>query len=244
MSRRSQHAARPMKPDDPAARDGRTRFPSSVVDAGGQRALKSGKNNAKIGECVEKGAWSGFPLFTLTLEERKTCPRSCVEWLSCYGNNMPWATRFKQGPGLECQIEGDLIDLSAKHPRGFVVRLHVLGDFYSVEYVRFWGRMLDCFPALHVFGYTAHPRDSAIGREVWWLRTTDWARFAVRTSNGDRRDGPATRTIYRGLRLDPLQDVIKGEEVKCPAQTLASESCATCTLCWSSPGRTIIFERH
>lgn len=233
-----------MKIDDPAARDGRTRFPSSVIDAGGQRALKSGKNNRKIGERVEKGAWAGFPIFTLTLEERKTCPRTCVEWTTCYGNNMPWAHRFRPGAALERQLEGDLLDLSAKHPRGFVVRLHVLGDFYSVEYVRFWTRMLVRYPALHIFGYTAHARDSDIGDEVHRLRIQLWSRFAVRFSNGDRRDGPVTRTIHHGLRLDPLQDVIKGEEVKCPAQTLSSDSCSTCALCWSAPGRTIIFERH
>jgi hypothetical protein len=233
-----------MRPDDPAARDSRTRFPSSVIAAGAQRALKSGGNNVKIGACVEKGAWSGFPIFTLTLEERKTCPRSCVEWLSCYGNNMPWAHRFKHGLSLELQVEEDIKTLSAKHPQGFVVRLHVLGDFYSVEYVAFWSRMIVEYPALHVFGYTAHSPDSVIGHALWRLRTLRWGRFAVRTSNGDRRDGPVTRTIHRGLRLDPLQDVIKGEEVVCPAQTLASESCSTCTLCWSAPTRTIIFERH
>jgi hypothetical protein len=233
------------KPDDPAAVLGRTRFPSSVVDAGGQRALKSGKANVKLGERVQKGAWKGLPIFSLTLEERKTCPRSCVEWLTCYGNNMPWATRFNAGEALERQIESDLIELSAKHPNGFVVRLHVLGDFYSVEYVRFWERMLRLHPALRIFGYTAHdPFAGAIGYEVWRLRESNWRRFAVRTSNGGRSTGPNTRTIFRGLRLDPSQDVAKGEEVKCPAQMRVSESCATCTLCWSAPDRTIIFERH
>lgn len=81
-------------------------------------------------------------------------------------------------------------------------------------------------------------------RPSWRLRAEMWDRFALRTSNGDRQDGLNTRTIYRGLRLDPLQDVIKGNEVVCPAQTLASPNCGTCTLCWSAPGRTIIFERH
>ncbi len=42
--------------------------------------------NVKLGKKVTKGIYKGYPIFTLTLEERKTCPRSCKHWNNCYGD--------------------------------------------------------------------------------------------------------------------------------------------------------------
>ena len=39
--------------------------------------LKIGSNNDKLGGLIEKGIWAGLPIYSLTLEERKTCPTSC-----------------------------------------------------------------------------------------------------------------------------------------------------------------------
>ena len=44
--------------------------------------------------------------------------------------------------------------LDIDHPNGFAVRLHNLGDFYSLQYVALWRRLLARHPALHVWGYT------------------------------------------------------------------------------------------
>ncbi len=136
--------------------EGRTKFPGSVrLATAGTHVLKDGHNSGKIGRHITIGKWKGFQIYTLTLEERATCPRSCKEWRRCYGNNMHYAHRFTAGKLLESQIERDLAELSRVHPNGFAVRLHVLGDFYSEEYVERWRKWIWQFPALHVFGFTA-----------------------------------------------------------------------------------------
>ena len=65
------------------------------------------------------------------------------------------ARRVEAGPELEARLERQIEVLDVRHGGGFVVRFHVLGDFYSVEYVGLWRRLLRQYPTLRVFGYTA-----------------------------------------------------------------------------------------
>lgn len=218
---------------DPAYRSGRTIFPSRVFDPDEvQRILKDGHQSRKIGKFVTKGARRGWPLFTLTLEERATCPRSCKAWSFCYGNSMQAAERITAGPALEKALWNELLALQFAHPGGFMVRVHVLGDFYSLAYVALWARALKAFPALHVFGFTARDPDSEIGAALWQLAGNQWERFAVRFSG--------LRGSTMGSQLMPDEDP---EAIPCPAQTGATDCCATCGLCWNSQ-RSIAFARH
>jgi hypothetical protein len=218
---------------DPAYRTGRSIFPSRVFDPDEvQRVLKDGHQSRKIGKFVTKGPRRGWPLFTLTLEERATCPRNCKAWAFCYGNNMQAAERLTAGPALEEAIWNELLTLQFAHPGGFMVRLHVLGDFYSLDYVRFWTRALSAFPALHVFGFTAHDSESPIGSALYAMATAEWERFAIRFSG---RAGPEL-----GSQLIPDHDP---RAIQCPAQTDATDCCGTCGLCWHSR-RSIAFRKH
>ena len=219
----------------PASKGARSIFPSRVYDPDEvARVLKTGHQSRKIGKTVAKGHRKGWPIFTLTLEERATCPRTCLMWQSCYGNNCHAAERIVAGPDLERALIAELGALQRKHPRGFLVRLHVLGDFYSTAYVEVWREALVCFPALHVFGFTARPRDSEIGDSV--ARLTDefgWERFAIRYSGA----GEAERSA------DILGSGAHERAIPCPAQTGAVDCCATCSICWASE-RSIGFARH
>lgn len=217
----------------PASRYGRTNFPSRVYDPDEvKRVLKTGHQSRKIGKTVAKGHRRGWPIFTLTLEERATCPRTCQAWSFCFGNNMHAAERIVAGADLESALWSELTDLQRKHPTGFLVRLHVLGDFYSVEYVDLWRRALDDFPALHVFGFTARLPGTPIGEALWQISANRWDRFAVR---------------FSGLRAEKLGSQIESDAdpmaIACPAQTGATDCCATCALCWQSD-RSISFARH
>lgn len=198
---------------------------------GTARILVSGHNSRKIGKYVTKGKWAGFPIYTLTLEERKTCPRECTMWRGCYGNRMPWALRYAPGVETEDRIEKELFHLQDKHPSGFVVRLHVLGDFYSVDYVKKWEGWLNKFPALFVYGYTA--RQDSIGAEVERIANQNWNRFSVRSSGN--LNLPNTKVQMLGEQIDG---------VVCPAEIGKSECCGTCALCWSAPDKTIVFLEH
>jgi hypothetical protein len=96
-----------------------------------------------------------MPIYTLTLEERASCPLTCKHWRSCYGNGMMVASRVQAGPELEARLEREIEVLDVRHVKGFVVRLHVLGDFYSVEYVELWRRLLRQYSTMRIWGYTA-----------------------------------------------------------------------------------------
>lgn len=103
--------------------------------------LVSGHANVKIGRDVRKGKlFRGYWIYTLTLEERATCPTSCKHWTTCYGNNMPYAKRIEHGKALMRGLEFEVARLLAVRDRvGILIRLHALGDFWSVEYVAFLG---------------------------------------------------------------------------------------------------------
>lgn len=49
-------------------------------------AMTYGANNPKTGKRITKGLWAGMPIYTLTLEERASCPSYCHMWRDCYGN--------------------------------------------------------------------------------------------------------------------------------------------------------------
>jgi hypothetical protein len=226
--------------DHPALRIGRTLFPSRVADPADRalvpRLLKSGKWSRKIGSHVTKGAWKGMPIYTLTLEERATCPRACEHWSSCYGNKMNWSQRLRHGEALEARLVEELADVAEQRAnrRGFVVRLHILGDFFSVQYVRLWSHALLRHPGLRIYGYTRHWPDDPIGREIDNLNRIERERWRIRFSN-------APRPLFRTTTIVREEDA--GEAIVCPAQTGRASSCGECSLCWASD-KPIAFLEH
>ncbi len=229
-----------LAPGHAALREARTLFPTTVVPAeAAPRLLVSGAHSRKIGDRVSIGAWRGMPIYTLTLEERATCPRSCAHWATCYGNGMQMARRHAHGPRLEFLLPFELDALQASFPDGFVVRLHVLGDFYDAAYAGLWRRWLARYPALHLFGYTAHDRASPVGAIVAAMNTSQPGRCRLRFSTPapDHRGDEAT-TIWR----EPEARVVP-EGIVCPAQTGAASCCGACGLCWTAD-RTIVFKAH
>ena len=200
--------------------------------------LVSGHNNVKIGRDVRKGPLQGYWIYTLSLEERATCPSTCHHWRTCYGNNMPYAKRVdhRDPRALEAAIKRDVERLlSVRGRRGILVRLHALGDFFSPAYVAFWGELLNQHDRLACYGYTARTPGSAIGLEIIDVqRAFGWGRFAIRWSNG-------------GLEADctvPIRSVDEAvNAVVCPEQTGATLGCGTCGLCWHTR-RNIAFLEH
>ena len=213
----------PLAADHPAPIERRTMYPKTVTDpARSKRVLVSGMNSRKLGSKIVKGAWRGFPIYALTLEERATCPTSCFHWRTCYGNAMHLARRHRHGPELEAILNQELAVLSRAHPEGFAVRLHILGDFYSVDYVELWRQWIETLSNLHVFGFTAWTPDNPIGAAITDLNELYPNRFAIRWSSDHKREFGAT-TIFR-----PPGAAVVAEGIVCPAQTGATESCGTC----------------
>ena len=221
--------------DHEAMRTLRTLYRSSVREVDDATiVLKSGEHQGKIGKYVLKGRWKHMPIYTLTLEERATCPISCRHLRSCYGNNMPFSLRWVHDPAFERRLVENVVALARSFPSGFVVRAHILGDFYSTDYVRLWQAMIEIVPALNVFGYTAR-WDDDIGAALRALVALHPARFAIRFSNA-----PTAVNSTISIEL-PVQK--PADTVICPAQQGRTESCATCALCWATTKR-IAFLQH
>lgn len=214
-----------------------TRYKKAVVDPVGKKELMlSGYNNIKLGRDVRKGKFRGYHIFKVTLEERATCPETCQHWRDCYGNNMPFATRLKHGPDLEAGLEAEIPRLLGKRGRkGVMIRLHELGDFYSVDYVRLWERMLDLHPTLACWGYTARMTGTSIGDEITRLMVKYGERFAIRWSDGGM-ETHSTVSIQTEADCPPNAFV-------CPEQTDKTIACATCGACWATT-RNVAFLAH
>ena len=225
-----------LKPDHPAVLESRTIHPKMVKDAN-RRLLKPATDNQKLGKghkVIQKGSLKGFPMYSLTLEERKTCPNTCLNWLQCYGNNMGFAHRIDHtDKDFLFNLEKEIRELNEKGP--FLVRLHVLGDFYSTPYIRFWYRVLGAYSNLHVFGYTAlwNCSHSVMLRAI---RRSYGKRFMVRYS----RPKPE---ISDANDLFAAKAEQSSDGIVCPQQTGKTQSCLTCSLCWETD-KTILFVEH
>jgi hypothetical protein len=152
---------------------------------------------------------------------------------------MLWAVRHEHGEAFERRLVENVVALAHKHLHGFVVRAHVLGDFYSVRYVDLWRAMIETVPQLNVFGYTAR-WDDEIGARLRPLVREHWHRFAVRFSNAPAMGLPVTVSIELPVQK-PAGAFI------CPEQHTPSgrraESCSACAACWSTR-RPVVFLQH
>ena len=221
-----------LRSEHPALTGARSAFPIRVRQVHEvKRLLQPAGQNGKIGKgdnVVSKGKWRGMPCYTLTLEERATCPPDCTQWTNCYGNNMRFATRVdhREPHELTRKLESEIRDL-LKTYRAIVVRPHVLGDFFSLPYAGFWHQMLARYSGLHVFGFTHWARSSPIGTEVAAINAAFPDRSWIRFSD---QGGPMSANV-------------EGEGIPCPEQTGKTKSCMTCGICWSTT-KPVSFKEH
>jgi hypothetical protein len=231
-----------------AMRENRTLFPSTVVTVTADapdRLLVSGRNNRKIGATVEKGKFKGYGIYCLSLEERATCPEDCSARGFCYGNGMQMARRHRIGDAdvFFDRLGFEIMELLDEEPAGLSIRLHVLGDFPSVEYVSFWKEVLDENPNVMCWGYTHRAPTNwggdEIGDAIQAVKDAHPERFRIRWSTDVARPDSA-------IILDHVPRGARGpnQEIVCPAQTDATACCATCSLCWGAPNENIGFIKH
>lgn len=232
--------------------DGRTGHPVSPDTAGtifpnrvrtpevGQPVLMPGYNSSKLGGVVLNGTLTGARIMSLALEERATCPRSCEHWTTCYGNQSHLAARWEHGPDLEAALWCDVEKQMKSGP--LLVRLHQLGDFYSSRYLGLWAALLDRFPGLYIFGFTAWKRGTAMGDDIARLRADYPDRFCIRHSGQLGDWGSATIDF-------PTERKRIGDAVVCPEQLDSNRDeprgvhCGNCGVCWETE-RAVIFIEH
>lgn len=219
-----------------------TIFPNRVSDPTDlHTVLKEGRWNAKIGGDVLVGHLKGARIYTLILEERATCPHSCDLWTRCYGNNMSRSTRYRLSPELLERLRQEVAYLCFKHEK-VLIRLHILGDFATMDYLRFWVEQLDPNQNLYIFGFTAWGPETEIGSGIARVREALPGRFCIRHSE---RSGP-----WGSFTVDfPTERKKIGNAIVCPEQRDAMNGsdrnthCGSCAVCWSSD-RPIVFVEH
>jgi hypothetical protein len=128
----------------------------------------------------------------------------------------------KPFPQFRRALKREVAGLARIHPEGYVVRLHVLGDFFSTAYVKFWEDSLARHPGLRLFGYTHRYPDhkDGIGKAIEALNSIDrcWIRFSDRGGLMSANVGAATGP----------------EDIQCPEEVGKTKSCLTCGLCWQT----------
>ena len=220
-----------------------TIYQKSIKQGSKNGLLKKGSSNKKLGFKVTAKKWTGKRIYSLTLVERETCPTTCHHWDDCYGNNMPFAHRYKNA-NIDLFLEKEIESLMEKHKEGIVIRLHVLGDFYSVSYVDFWEEMLLRHPKLCIFGYTARKGDN-IAHAIWLLNKRFSDRFVIRHS-GNQEAGETQSNSQAPFQEDwsyAAEESFEGASFDCPEQTGALKDCASCGLCWTTK-KTVRFTTH
>jgi hypothetical protein len=114
------------------------------------------------------------------------------------------------------------------------VRLHVLGDFYSKDYVIKWLAKLVKHDNLFVWGYTHVTKTD--DQDTWlalqYARKHFKQRWMVRWS-----DQPS-------IQFSANSEEITDHGIICPEQTGKTAACTTCALCWESSDKQIIFKTH
>ena len=192
----------------------------------GEKPLKLGSSNSKIGgPRVKIGRWKGFRMLSCTNEERATCPLTCQHRADCYGNNMPFAIRYRIDRHWYDAVSAQLMYECGRGP--VALRLKVLGDFSGPEEMKFWYIQMCRNRNLYVWGFTAHRsgimRAMLLGMELEfpgrWVVRTSGAGDVPWAANAEGGPGFVCPGISKGL------------------------TCVTCGLCWST-SKPVVFPDH
>lgn len=135
----------------------------------------------------------------------------------------------------------EVAELCATHAH-VLIRLHVLGDFWSLDYLSFWVGQIDLHDNLTIFGFTAWAPGTEIGDGIARVRAALPDRFMVRTSERTGEWGAFTLDF-------PTEEPRIGDALVCPEQRDANAGhkkqlhCGSCGACWND-ARPIAFIRH
>jgi hypothetical protein len=218
-----------IKPGHPALEKAITIHPTARRSPLETTILKSVAANSKMGKgsnVITKGRWRGMPMFCMSLEERKTCYTGCQQWATCFANNSAFAHRIDHThPQFLEKLDLEIAEKALVYRHGFVIRPHIVGDFYSPEYAQFWLDQVTKHKNLRIFGFTHWPRASLIGLVI---------------QEGNKDDRVWIRFSDQGGEMSAN---VEGEGITCPEQTGATASCLTCGLCWTSQ-KAVNFKLH
>jgi len=141
----------------------------------------------------------------------------------------------KNDKRLDATLEDDFVDIivgEIRRTRAPAFRLHVIGDFYTVEYVGKWIAIAKRLPDVIFFGSTRSWRCDFIAEVL--------KRY---------RDLP---NVYMKASVDPTDNEdpfgcgwsiwsVEGEGTPCPHDYRLVANCAECKRCWSIKDLNVMF---
>ena len=160
----------------------------------------------------------------------KTCPGQtdfCAVF--CYGLRGHFTHHSRQAM-LERNYQRSLQDhfasrmiRSIQDNASKVFRIHVVGDFYTPEYIQKWTMIVDALPSVTFYAYTRSWRCPALKEALGNLRSHSNCHLlaSIDFTHANRPDS-SWNTIS-----------VEGEGSPCPHDTEMVETCLTCGLCWS-----------
>lgn len=176
---------------------------------------------------LKLGVLPSFSLPVMTTCPGKTpfCDRYCY---GLKGNFILVNVKEANDRRLDATLKGDFVEIivgeirKAKSP---AFRIHVIGDFYSVEYIEKWIDITEQLPAVVFFGSTRSWRCDFLAEAMKRFRDLEnvYLRASVDLTDTTKPDGC-------GWRLWSVE----GEGMNCPHDVGKAESCFACKRCWTT----------
>ena len=128
---------------------------------------------------------------------------------------------------LDATLKSNFIDIILKEIRRSCApafRIHVIGDFYTVEYIEKWIEIAKALPAVIFFGSTRSWRCDFLSEAIKMFRDME--------------------NVYMKASIDITDDLdpftcgwnvwsIEGKGLPCPHDSNFVEDCAACGRCWT-----------
>ena len=178
-----------------------------------------------------------LPSFSLPVIS--TCPGktpSCERY--CYGlrGNFTMLNVIEANDRrLDATLRNDFVDIITKEirqTRAPAFRLHVIGDFYNVEYIEKWIKIANALPTVIFFGSTRSWRCNFLSEAM--TRFRDLENVYLKASV-DRTD-----------TLSPLGFgwnvwAVEGQGMPCPHDEGKVANCLVCKRCWTTRDLDVTF---
>lgn len=195
--------------------------------------ISLGEGNMKVGEVL-----------SFSLPSRLSCPgasRWCLE--HCYARRLerirPTCRRAYRDNLVEATDTDAFAEkLSAILPRILLqLRLHVSGDFFSVEYIEAWRRICQSLPETRFWAYTRSWNVPALQEALRALRDLDNVQLFASTDPTMPLPGKDWRRAF--LASDP-----RARGLLCRAQTEDQTVCLDCGYCFRRSRGDVVFREH
>ena len=178
------------------------------------------RGNLKLGK---------LPSFSLPVIT--TCPGKtpfCDQY--CYGLKGMFTLqqiKDKNERRLDASLRSDFVPIIVKEiqkTRAPAFRLHVIGDFYSPEYIKRWGQIATILYEVIFFGSTRSWRCEFLSKPLKEFRDLENVYMKASVDATDYLD-----PFSCGWRVWSIE----GEGLPCPHDSRAVQDCASCGRCWT-----------